>query len=294
MLQALAAARFCHFAAATLLFGLVAFPVYARIPGQAGRMPARIVQGLAILALVTDVAVLLAAAVNMTGFVSTLLDPGTLLDIVQGTGFGQVWGLRVLLGVVIVVLAFRGKGGGKALPVLCLLFLVAIAYTGHSRMEQGALGWADVFAGALHLIAAGAWLGGLLALVLLVPRLIRLGRQAAAADVLHQFSGMGYAAVAVLIATGLFKSVLLVGHLGALVSTAYGQVLTVKLILFAGMGVLALSNRFWITPRLRAHPADAGLWLARLQRQVRVELILGLLVLAVVGLLGALEPPVAL
>lgn len=294
MLQALAVARFCHFAAAALLFGLVAFPVYARVPGQAGRTPVRLVQALAILALVTDVAVLLAAACNMTGAASTLIDPGTLWDIVQGTGFGQVWGLRVLIGGVIVVLAFRGERGRRALPVLCLLFLVAIAYTGHSRMEQGALGWADVFADALHLIAAGAWLGGLLALALLVPRLIRLGRQAAAADVLHQFSGMGYAAVAVLIVTGLFKSVLLVGRLGALVSTSYGRVLTVKLILFAGMGVLALSNRLLITPGLRAHPADAGLWLARLQRQVTVELVLGLLVLAAVGLLGALEPPVAL
>jgi putative copper resistance protein D len=294
MLQALAVARFCHFAAATLLFGLVAFPVYARIQGEAGRLPTRVVRVLAIFAVLTAVAVLLAAAVNMTGYASTLVDPGTLSDIVQSTGFGQVWGFRILLGVVIAVLAFRADVARAPLPLLCALFLIAIAYTGHSRMEQGALGWADVFADALHLIAAGAWLGGLLALVLLVPRLIRLGRQAAAAGVLHQFSGMGYAAVAVLIATGLFKSWLLVGDIHALVSTAYGRLLMIKVALFAGMGVLALLNRLQICPALDAKPADPDPWLIRLKRQATLELALGLLVLAVVGLLGALAPPVSL
>jgi putative copper resistance protein D len=293
MLQILAVARFSHFAATALLFGLLAFPIYARVPGEAGRAPARAIQALAVLAVISAIAVLLASAVNMTGYMSTLIDPETLWEIVQGTGLGQVWALRILLGLVILALAFRAPGH-QALPGLSALFLVAIAYTGHSRMEQGALGWADVFADALHLMAAGAWLGGLLALALLIPRLTRLERQAAAAGALHQFSGMGYFAVAVLIATGIFKSWLLVGTAHGLVSTPFGQVLMVKLALFAGMGALALSNRFWITPGLKDHPADAGLWLDRLKRQVAIELALGLGVLLAVGFLGALEPPVSL
>lgn len=111
---------------------------------------------------------------------------------------------------------------------------------------------------------------------------------------LHQFSGMGYFAVATLVVTGLFKSWLLVAEPRALISTPYGWVLMVKLALFAGMGAMALANRFWITPALAARPADPDLWLRRLKRQVMLELFLGLLVLAAVGLLGALEPPVSL
>jgi putative copper resistance protein D len=161
-------------------------------------------------------------------------------------------------------------------------------------MQEGALGWAHMFADALHLMAAGAWVGGLLALLLLIPRLTRSGQAAAAANVLHQFSGMGYFAVAILIATGVFKSWLLVVNLQGLVSNPYGWTLIIKLILFAGMGSLALANRFWITPALAARPIDPGPWLGRLKRQVTMELLLGLGVLAAVGLLGAIEPPVSL
>jgi putative copper resistance protein D len=295
MLGLLAATRFLHFAAAALLFGLLAFPVYAPVPGEAGRRAARTaaraVRLLAGLSLLTAVLALAAAVTNMTGDATILADPVGFLDILRTTGFGQTWGLRLILGLLIAALALRARPDDRLLTLLSALFLISIAYSGHSRMQSGALGWAHVFADALHLMAAGAWLGGLLALILLVPR---LGRDGAAAKVLHQFSGMGYFAVATLIATGLFKSWLLVVTLPALVTTPYGWALDVKLVLFAGMGALALANRFWITPALEARSADPALWLGRLKRQVLVELILGVLVLAVVGLMGALEPPVSL
>jgi putative copper resistance protein D len=295
MLGLLAATRFLHFAAAALLFGLLAFPVYAPVPGEAGRRAsrtaARAVRLLAVLSLLTAVLALAAAVTNMTGDAAILTDPAGLLDILRSTGFGRTWGLRLVLGALITGLAFRVRPDDRLLMVLSALFLISIAYSGHSRMQSGALGWAHVFADALHLMAAGAWLGGLLALILLIPR---LGREGAAAGVLHQFSGMGYFAVATLIATGLFKSWLLVVKVSALAATPYGWTLDVKLVLFAGMGALALANRFWITPALAARPADPAVWLGRLKRQVLLELALGLLVLAAVGLMGALEPPVSI
>jgi putative copper resistance protein D len=298
MTAILAAARFCHFAAAALLFGLLAFPIYAPVPGDLGRRAARAATGpvrfLAALSLLTTVLVLAAAATNMTGQISTLADPAALWDVVQGTGFGRTWGLRLALGAMIVLLAWRARPDDRLLTGLAALSLISIALSGHSRMQGGALGWAHVFADALHLMAAGAWIGGLLALLLLIPRLTRQGHAAAAARVLHQFSGMGYFAVATLLATGLFKSWLLVASLRGLLGTPYGWTLMVKLVLFAGMGSLALANRFWITPILQTRPADPGLWLGRLRRQVLLELLLGLLVLAAVGLMGALEPPVSL
>jgi putative copper export protein len=58
------------------------------------------------------------------------------------------------------------------------------------------------------------------------------------------------------------------------------------------MGLLALSNRFWITPGLD-RGGDRGPWLKRLQLQVSAEFALGLGVLAVVGALGAMSPPIS-
>jgi putative copper resistance protein D len=298
MLILLAATRFVHFAAAAFLFGLLAFPIYAPMPGEAGRRVARAmarpVRLLAILSLLTAALVLGAAAANMTGRLDVLIDPVTLGDIVSGTGFGRTWGLRLILGGLTVWRAWRARSDDRLLMIMAALFLISIAYSGHSRMQEGALGLAHLFADALHLMAAGAWIGGLLALLLLIPALTRKGQAAAAARVLHQFSGMGYFAVAVLVATGLFKSWLLVVNRQGLTSTPYGWTLMVKILLFSGMGGLALANRFWITPALEARPADPDLWLRRLQRQVATELALGLMVLAAVGLMGALEPPVSL
>ena len=68
--------------------------------------------------------------------------------------------------------------------------------------------------------------------------------------------------------------------------------LLLKIGLFAGMGALALANRFWITPGLK-RGGDPAIWLPRLRRQVMAEFALGIGVLAVVGALGAMSPPVS-
>jgi putative copper resistance protein D len=142
-------------------------------------------------------------------------------------------------------------------------------------------------ADAVHLIAAGWWIGGLLALVLVARGLGPDARQ-----VLHRFSGVGYGAVTAIVLTGLFKSAILVASLGGVDSTAYGWTLLLKVALAALMGLLALSNNFWIARRLKGG-ADQALWLGRLQRSVSLEFALGIAVLAVVGALGALSPPIS-
>ena len=109
---------------------------------------------------------------------------------------------------------------------------------------------------------------------------------------LTRFSGIGYLAVAVLVASGLVNSRYLVGSIDGLWTSAYGRLLVLKLALFGAMAALAGANRFWITPRLRA--SDAGSvepWLKRIRQHVAIELVLGVLVVAVVSLLGTLEPP---
>ena len=76
---------------------------------------------------------------------------------------------------------------------------------------------------AAHLLAAGAWLGGLLPLgfVLLVSRgAMEPARPMDLDPALLRFSGMGYVAVATLLGTGFVNSWFLVGAVSNLWTTA--------------------------------------------------------------------------
>ena len=284
----LAASRFAHFASAGLLFGLTAFPFYAYGPGEEPLRFPRALRWSAVIALVSSWAVLLMMAAGMGGSLNGAVDPHVLSTAVSDTAFGRVWMVRILLAIALMAVMVRPRPArDKLMLILSGLFLASVALTGHSAMPGGAPGVLHRLADAVHLIAAGWWIGGLLALVLAVRR---LGPEAA--KVLHRFSGVGYGAVAAIVFTGLFKSLILVATLNGADSTAYGLTLLLKVILFLGMGALALSNRFWITPGLD-RGGDRDLWLKRLQWQVGAEFALGMGVMAVVGALGAMSPPIS-
>jgi putative copper resistance protein D len=297
---ALALARFVHFAATALLFGLAAFPLYVLRPPErfAPARAVRLMRALRVCTLVVAVGVLavfLATAANMAGDPAAAFDPATLAGVLQDTGFGRIWAARLGLALVLAIWAFRRRMiPGRLFAGLAGLLLASVALTGHSRMQDGPAGILHIGADALHLLAAGWWIGGLAALLLTV---VRSGAdqgadEPSAAAALSRFSGVGYGAVAILVVSGLIDSWLLVGGLGNWLTTTYGRLLMVKIGLFAAMGALALSNRLRISPAL-ALGSDADLWLARLRRRVLAEQVLGALVVAAVALLGLLEPPVS-
>jgi copper resistance protein D len=88
----------------------------------------------------------------------------------------------------------------------------------------------------------------------------------------------------------LINSRYLVGSFKGLVATAYGQLLLLKLSLFAGMLGLAAANRFWLLPSLRSAGGSSGNVVIRLRRHVLGEQVLGLLIVSIVSGLGTLEP----
>jgi putative copper resistance protein D len=288
MFAFLAAARFLHFAALTILFGLLAFPFYAYGPGETAPRFPRAIKWSAVLTLISAWLVLLLMSANMGGGLASIFDPNVLSAAVGDTDFGRVWMVRILLALAMAAMLIRpGPARDMKRLILCGLLLASIGLTGHSAMPGGVTGIIHRLADAAHLIAAGWWIGGLLALVLATPTLGPQGYR-----VLDRFSDVGYAAVAMIVLTGLFKSAILIATINASVATVYGWTLLLKLALFAGMGALALANRFWITPGLK-RGGDPQVWLPRLQRQVTAEFALGLGVLAVVGALGAMSPPVS-
>jgi putative copper resistance protein D len=177
---------------------------------------------------------------------------------------------------------------------LSLLLLVSLGWVGHALEGEGAARLVHQINQMVHLLAAGLWLGGLVPLAWLLGR----ARSPSAAvwvsvarEVVPRFSQMGYVAVALLAATGLVNTVLLVGSRGALVGTSYGRLLALKILLFLAIVAVALFNRFRLLPRLRRE-TQASAATAALARSVFCEQGLGLAILAVVSVLGTWPPAI--
>jgi putative copper resistance protein D len=283
MLEAgLVASRFLHFTSTLLLFGWLLFPLVV----EGGKPPARrALITLAALALVSGVGWFVLTAGSMVGDLSQALAPATLAAVAYQTDFGPLWLAR--LGLIAVILHWVGLRPSPAprawfLTGVSGIALASLAATGHARIGDGALGAAHIAADALHLLAAGAWLGGIVGLAVMV----RGEAAAKTTAAVRSFSGLGYAVVAIILASGLVNAWLLLSGPSALVSSAYGRLLCAKIALFVLMLVLAAANRFWLTPRFG--PEDAPDLTARLRRNVLVELTLGAAVVAIVSVLGTM------
>lgn len=168
---------------------------------------------------------------------------------------------------------------------------------GHTQFSQGIDRIVHTIADGLHLVAAGAWLGGLVALFVLVAK--SPGTVSPAVDIearraALRFSGMGYAAVATLVGSGSINSWFLVGSFTNLISTSYGQLLLVKLFLFAGMLALAALNRFIIVPKLtKANKfGERAVGSTSLHRHVLGGQAFGLFIILVASTLATMEPAV--
>jgi putative copper resistance protein D len=212
----------------------------------------------------------------------------------SGTDFGHLWVGRAVIALLVLVLALvRAVSSRSERSVVLLIlsgaFLASLAGTGHTQSSTGATKLLQMGSDAVHLLAAGGWLGGLVPLALVSAR----GSRAQAEQGLARFSGMGYAAVAALFATGVINGVILVGTWANLFGSPYGRLLLVKIALFLGMVGFAGINRFFLVPALvrNGGVAENGAVLARLRRHIAYEQLLGATVIGIVSVLGTLAPP---
>jgi putative copper export protein/mono/diheme cytochrome c family protein len=218
-----------------------------------------------------------AAIAGVSGIAATLQ---ILPAVVFETRFGSflLWRLAMLLLSLVLI--------GRADRAAAAVALVATGmqgWFGHAGAAEGAEGVDLLVSEALHLLAAGVWLGSLLPLWLC----LRVLPAPAAAIASRRFSPIGMTAVLVLAGTGLLQGLMLIGSTPGLVGTPYGQAALVKLVLFGLMLGLALHNRLALTDRLASHPGTAQ---ARFKRSVLLEAALGLLVVGAAAALGSLTP----
>jgi putative copper resistance protein D len=276
--------RFVHYVSVLALFGAALFPHYARCaPDGLGR-----VLSLSVLAaFLSGIGWFLFTAGIMAGSADAVFSMSVWRGMITSMDFGWLWIARLglVLSVGIALARFR-----SAIPFLSFILLITLAGTGHAQASAGAAHWVHIVADGLHLVAAGAWLGGLWPLGMMLASGALADEQTGA--LLMRFSGMGMLAVAVLVMSGLLNSWFLVGSLGVLVATPYGQILIAKLAVFTCMLMLAGANRYWITPHFMA-VSPGALWLRRLRRHVVAEQALGVAVLALVSVLGTISPALA-
>jgi len=238
---------------------------------------------------------MLGVAANMAGTAAAALDPDTISKVMLGTSFGRVWCWHLFFALVLIgaCLVPRVSWRMPAILVLSLLLLVSLGWVGHAVEGQGAARLVHQINQMVHLLAAGLWLGGLVPLAWLLARAQSRGEawMSVARDVVPRFSQMGYAAVALLAATGAVNALLLVGNAEALVSTPYGRLLSLKILLFLAMVAVALFNRFRLLPRLQRE-AKASATAAALAGSVLYEQGLGFAILMVVSVLGTWPPAI--
>ena len=284
-------ARTVHFAATTLAAGTVSFmvlvaaPAFGRARGiVALRRRANIMTWAALAVAIASGAAwlaLLAADIYGAPLVEVCLQGGP-WAVLSGTRFGAVWSARLaaalLLAVMIVWPGLRGLQLAAAAAIIAPLALI-----GHAGATPGAAGQLHLASDAVHLVAAGVWLGGLPALALLLS-LARPPR-GLAARAAARFSTLGVVGVAALLASGIVNSWMLLSSPRDLIATDYGRLLFLKIGLFAAMLAIAAVNRFHLTPRLAGAPARRAL-----TRNSLAETALGAGVLLLVGALGTMQP----
>ena len=176
--------------------------------------------------------------------------------------------------------------------------LATLAWTGHGAMDEDTTGWVHLAADILHLLSAGAWVGALLGLGMLVARpatRIDAPHVALTYRALHGFGLVGTIVVGTIVITGLVNAWLLVGlaNLPNLGATLYGQLLIAKLALFAVMLGLASLNRFRLTPTFKQSIAsgDHRGALSTLRWSLAFETTCVVSIMGLVAWLGTLAPP---
>ncbi|WP_396934947.1 CopD family protein, partial [Mycolicibacterium sp.] len=176
---------------------------------------------------------------------------GTVTEFALYTTVGRSGLVSVIaaLGVCLVALLAPRTASTTAVTVgLAAAGLTARTLAGH--LSENPIGGMAV---AVHALAAAVWCGVLAALVLTVTHRGQWAR------VLPRFSQLSLGCVAVLLVAGAAGALIRLNSPAELWTTGYGRLLTAKILVTAGLLVLAWRNRADWLPAARAHRASASL-----------------------------------
>ena len=288
-MTALVICRFAHFMAAMLAFGASAYLRLAAPEGLRKTLTPTLrplVAAASVIVLISAIVWLALEAASMAEDWSAAIDPGTLLAVVTDTAFGNAWIAHLALAAALVALAFAPGPRWTSIAIVSGLTLASLALVGHAAVRTGLEGMAQRANHALHLLTAGAWLGGLIPFAMCVSAYADARRHRDAVTAMMRFSFWGQFVVAALVMTGAANVMLISGRVPFPPATPYRELLDAKLLVVALMIALALANRFVVAPRL-GRGASA---LAVLMTTSLIEAALGTIVVALVSVFALLDP----
>jgi copper transport protein len=224
---------------------------------------------------------------GLSGLINTEIEP-----IRAGTHLGQAWTLTTFawLGLLMLLVASwvsprRREQLLAGAGLLGLLIAFGLSWASHPA-SRGTLA---LLADYAHLVAAALWVGGVVAITIMVAKarsLPRSTRDAIARRSVLRFSKL---ALPTVVAVGLFGIYLAVRELpspSALFSTGYGVVLLVKTAIVLGALALGAYHRRFVIPRIAS-----GAPATSIRSTIVFEMGLLLVALALAATLSQTAPP---
>jgi putative copper resistance protein D len=310
-------ARTIHFAATMLVAGVVLFAVFVAAPawrGAAGngavaiKVRAQLAAiawiGLALAAFSGAAWLVLTAAAMSDLSAAQVFGDGVLWTVLSQTVFGRDWLIRLVLACALAATLpslltqqnHKTRWIETAAAVLAAAFAGTLAWSGHAAGGLGGEAVLHPAADVLHLIAAAAWVGALVPLIVLFAAAAGAddASLAMARTATTRFSILGIVSVGTLLATGIVNTYYLAGSVPALLHTDYGRLLLIKIVLFLAMVAIAAVNRLRLTPQLlqQASIATSRDALRQLRRNAATEASAGAIVIAIVAALGTMPPAI--
>jgi len=309
--------RFFHLATTALLFGAFTFYFVVSRPALAragalesteftafDRRQLRLVRWSLLLVFLSGLLAFWLQIAAVSGLsLTAALNPTVMAGVLIGTRYGLVWSVRMALLLFLEVVLNRLERGDSTKARAFGLFLAgaltaAPVFSGHAAAGEGIWLPVQLAIAALHLLAASAWLGGLVVfgrLLFWLAGIEKDWRDAVFTTATGRFSALGLVCVTVLAATGAYNAWTLVGAVPPLLGTSYGQLLLIKLALLLPLMAIAAVNRLKIKPRLLARRAEevavrVGELLHALRRNVTWEAGLGAAILVIVGMMSVTPP----
>lgn len=209
----------------------------------------------------------------------------TLGSILLQSGVGEAWQRRMLGFAALTLFTLRPVATKLPALTACIvhagvavILIAAFVQTGHvSTLPVGAR-----VALAFHVLAVFLWIGALYPL-LQVSRAADLPK---VQELMHKFGVQALGIVAVLLMSGVWLATQLVQAPLELLTTPYGRMLLLKLLGVYALLMLAATNKFLLVPRLVSGNAAGAL-----QKSIRMEWIVALMVLAVTSWLTTIVGP---
>jgi copper transport protein len=213
---------------------------------------------------------------------------GALRTVLVDSGFGHRWiGVTAVLLGLPPVLRSRLRPAAAVACALAVTECVLLGISGHTG-DSASPSVVGIAVRSVHLLAAGIWAGGIVALIVAWTALRRLRvAPGTGARLLRGFGGVAAAGLLGAGVTGLLLAGSQVETVTALLATTYGTVLVAKVVLLLGLGGLGLRHAR-VGNRRRAAASGAS---QRLPRTLPVEAVGAVAVVLLASFLGASSPP---